>query len=79
MHMILLNRIGCEHSTLILIGERTLLEFNEPMGNEVSKTRNQSMKAHLLIYSECRDTIFEDIGYKVSFLSLRMRLCRKTA
>lgn len=77
--MILLNLIGCEHSTLILIGKRTLLEFNKPLGHEVNKTRNQSMRAHPFMNSESQDTIFEDIGSQVSFLSLEMQLCRKTA
>jgi len=30
------------------------------------------MKAHLLMNSESQDTIFEDIGSQVSFLSLEM-------
>ena len=28
------------------------------------------MKAHLLMNSECQDTLFEDIGSQVSFLRL---------
>ena len=36
------------------------------------------MKAHLLMNSESQDTIFEDIGSQVSFLSLEMLSSSRT-